>query len=220
MLVTRKGRAKTTKELIDASIGMLIDALESGHSEVLTAYLSAMAKFHYYSFGNVLLIAMQKRNATRVASMYAWNQLGRRVRRGEKGIMIFAPMASRRKKKEAEEQEHNETRNKQTSPATRPATNVTRSWSMKELLPIVSHVRLPDALVRPREKSTAGFESYRKANGYLARIGFLGRPLSCGCPKIASTMFATSVVSNSFNRFAMNLRCSSVLIRRNARPRE
>jgi len=118
MLVTRKGRAKTTKELIDASIGMLIDALESGHSEVLTAYLSAMAKFHYYSFGNVLLIAMQKRNATRVASMYAWNQLGRRVRRGEKGIMIFAPMASRRKKKEAEEQEHNETRNKQTSPAT------------------------------------------------------------------------------------------------------
>jgi hypothetical protein len=68
MLVTSKGKAKTTKELIDASIGVLIDALESGHSEVLTAYLSAMAKFHYYSFGNVLLIAMQKRNATRVAA--------------------------------------------------------------------------------------------------------------------------------------------------------
>src|SRR5690348_9538742 len=78
---------------------------------------------------------------------------------------------------------------KQTNePSNGPATNVTRSWSMKELLPIVSHVRLPDALVRPREKSTAGFESYRKANGYLARIGFLGRPLSCGCPKIASTI--------------------------------
>ena len=33
MLVTSKGKAKTTKELIDASIGVLIDALESGHSE-------------------------------------------------------------------------------------------------------------------------------------------------------------------------------------------
>jgi antirestriction protein ArdC len=67
-----------------------------------------MAKFHYYSFGNVLLIAMQKRNATRVAGMYAWNQLGRRVRRGEKGIMIFAPMVSRKRKKEADvqNQEH------------------------------------------------------------------------------------------------------------------
>jgi hypothetical protein len=40
-----KGKAKTTKELIDASFGVLIDALESGHSEVLTAYLSAMAEF-------------------------------------------------------------------------------------------------------------------------------------------------------------------------------
>jgi hypothetical protein len=108
MLVTSKGKAKTTKELIDASIGVLIDALESGHSEVLTAYLSAMAKFHYYSFGNILLIAMQKRNATRVAGMYAWNQLGRRVRRGEKGILIFAPMVGRKRKKEADEknQEH------------------------------------------------------------------------------------------------------------------
>ena len=104
MLVTSKGKAKTTKELIEASIGVLIDALESGHSEVLTAYLSAMAKFHYYSFGNVLLIAMQKRDATRVAGMYSWNQLGRRVKRGEKGIMIFAPMVNRRRKKDADEQ--------------------------------------------------------------------------------------------------------------------
>lgn len=104
MLVTSKGKAKTTKELIDASIGVLIDALESGHSEVLTAYLSAMAKFHYYSFGNVLLIAMQKHDATRVAGMYAWNKLGRRVRRGEKGILILAPMVGRKRNKKTEEE--------------------------------------------------------------------------------------------------------------------
>jgi hypothetical protein len=34
--------------------------LESGHSEVLTAYLGAMAKFHTYSFGNIMLIARQE----------------------------------------------------------------------------------------------------------------------------------------------------------------
>src|SRR5437868_5973224 len=105
MLVTSKGKAKTTKELIDASIGVLIDALESGHSEVLTSYLSAMAKFHYYSFGNILLIAMQKRDATRVAGMNSWNQLGRRVKRGEKGIMIFAPMVGRKRSSKAKETE-------------------------------------------------------------------------------------------------------------------
>jgi len=114
MLVTSKGKAKTTKELIDASIGVLIEALESGHSEVLTAYLFTMAKFHYYSFGNVLLIAMQKRDATRVSGMYAWNQLGRRVRRGEKGIMIFAPMVGRKRETQTEEEKQDQAEAKPT----------------------------------------------------------------------------------------------------------
>jgi hypothetical protein len=35
---------KRTKEAVD----FLVAALESGHSEVLTAYLGAMAKFHNY----------------------------------------------------------------------------------------------------------------------------------------------------------------------------
>lgn len=34
-----------------------MQSLESGHSEVLTQYLGAMARFHTYSFGNVMLIA-------------------------------------------------------------------------------------------------------------------------------------------------------------------
>ena len=45
-----------TKEAVD----FLVAALESGHSEVLTAYLGAMAKFHTYSFGNIVLIARQR----------------------------------------------------------------------------------------------------------------------------------------------------------------
>ena len=32
----------------------LIEQLEAGHSEALTAYLNAMSRFHNYSFGNIL----------------------------------------------------------------------------------------------------------------------------------------------------------------------
>ena len=52
------------------------------------------------SFGNVLLIARQKPDATKVAGMFTWNQLGRRVKRGEKGIAILAPMIGKRRKKQ------------------------------------------------------------------------------------------------------------------------
>ena len=42
------------------AVAYLAQALESGQSEVLTEYLSAMAKFHTYSFGNIMLIAKQR----------------------------------------------------------------------------------------------------------------------------------------------------------------
>jgi N-terminal domain of anti-restriction factor ArdC len=85
-----------TKEAVD----FLVAALESGHSEVLTAYLGAMAKFHTYSFGNIMLIARQKPDATNVAGLRTWNSLGRFVKRGEKGIFILAPMVGRRSTKD------------------------------------------------------------------------------------------------------------------------
>jgi len=85
-----------TKEAVD----FLVAALESGHSEVLTAYLSAMAKFHTYSFGNILLIARQKPEATNVAGIRTWNSLGRFVKRGEKGIFILAPMVGKKRSRD------------------------------------------------------------------------------------------------------------------------
>jgi hypothetical protein len=72
--------------------------LEAGKSEALTAFLDAMVHFPNYSFGNVLLIARQKPQATHVAGMWTWNQLGRRVKRGEKGIAILAPMVAKTRK--------------------------------------------------------------------------------------------------------------------------
>ena len=49
----------TSKEVIAANVKLLIEQLEAGHSEGLTAYLTAMGRFHRYSFSNVLEIARQ-----------------------------------------------------------------------------------------------------------------------------------------------------------------
>jgi antirestriction factor ArdC-like protein len=48
-----------------------------------------MARFHNYSFGNVMLIARQKPDATYVAGYRTWNSLGCFVRRGEKDVDEF-----------------------------------------------------------------------------------------------------------------------------------
>jgi hypothetical protein len=53
-------KQQTAKEAIAANVQALIEQLEQGHSEGLTAYLTAMGRFHNYSFGNILEIARQK----------------------------------------------------------------------------------------------------------------------------------------------------------------
>jgi antirestriction protein ArdC len=89
------------KNKTNEAVSHLVAALESGQSEVLTQYLNAMARFHNYSFGNIMLIARQKPQATQVAGVRTWNALGRFVRKGEKGILILAPMIGRKKTDEA-----------------------------------------------------------------------------------------------------------------------
>ena len=94
-------KPQTSKEVIAANVKLLIEQLEAGHSEGLTAYLTAMGKFHNYSFGNILEIARQNAfGRTRVAGLYAWNQLGRKVKKGQKGIRILAPMIGTKRKKD------------------------------------------------------------------------------------------------------------------------
>lgn len=62
-------------------------------SDKYRTYLRTMSKFHSYSFRNCLLIAMQKPDATLVASYQAWQKkFERQVGRGETGIRIFAPV--------------------------------------------------------------------------------------------------------------------------------
>ncbi|HUZ96488.1 MAG TPA: ArdC family protein [Edaphobacter sp.] len=84
--------------LIKQAVDYLIQQLEAGKSETLTAYLNAMARFHSYSFGNILQIARQRPTASRVAGIRAWNEMGRFVKKGEKGIRILAPMIGFRRR--------------------------------------------------------------------------------------------------------------------------
>jgi len=80
------------RKMAEDALGRLSAELDAGHSEAMKNYLSAMGRFHRYSWGNVLLISSQKPEATHVAGFHTWHQLGRSVKKGEKGIMIFAPM--------------------------------------------------------------------------------------------------------------------------------
>jgi hypothetical protein len=85
-------KVEQAKQIASNAIEQLRQALEAGHSERLTEYLAAMARFWRYSRSNVMLIASQRPNATHVAGFHAWHKLGRFVKKGEKGILILAPI--------------------------------------------------------------------------------------------------------------------------------
>lgn len=97
-----------TQAVIRQAVDFLIEQVQAGKSETLTAYLAAMSRFRNYSFGNILAIARQRPNATRVAGYGAWKEMGRFVKRGEKGIQILAPMTGYRRRKSDTEQETDE----------------------------------------------------------------------------------------------------------------
>lgn len=81
----------------------ITDKLEAGIKELMDTdkfkeYLKCLSKFHNYSLGNTILIALQKPDATLVAGYTAWkNQFGRQVQKGEQGIRILAPTPYKRK---------------------------------------------------------------------------------------------------------------------------
>jgi antirestriction protein ArdC len=89
-------KSEQIKEITERATEQLVAALNAGHSEALTGYLKAIWRFHRYSLHNVMLIASQKPNASHVAGFHAWNQLGRFVKKGEKGILILAPIIRRK----------------------------------------------------------------------------------------------------------------------------
>jgi len=97
--------AEHAKTVADTALAQLAQALEQGKSEELTRYLAMLARFHTYSFGNVMLILAQRPDATHVAGFHTWRQMGRFVKKGEKGIAIIAPMVLRAKEDTPDEQD-------------------------------------------------------------------------------------------------------------------
>ena len=72
------------------------DKLQEAVAEIVSGdewkrMLQVAAKFHKYSFNNHLMIFLQRPDATVVAGFNRWKSLGRFVKKGEKGIGIFAP---------------------------------------------------------------------------------------------------------------------------------
>lgn len=71
--------------------------LEKGVKDVYESdqykeYLDFMSKFYNYSTNNILLIMMQKPEASLIAGYKSWQtKFKRQVRKGEKGITILAP---------------------------------------------------------------------------------------------------------------------------------
>ena len=89
-------KSEQIKQITNKAIEQLIAALNEGRSETLTQYLAAIGRFHRYSLRNVMLIASQKPAATHVAGFHTWHKLGRFVKKGEKGILILAPIVRRK----------------------------------------------------------------------------------------------------------------------------
>ena len=88
----------TGEKLMTNDLDEIMKSLEDGilqfmDSEKFKDYLKAVSKFHNYSTNNVILISMQKPDASLVAGFNTWKKhFNRHVMKGEKAIRIIAPM--------------------------------------------------------------------------------------------------------------------------------
>ena len=73
-----------------------LESIENGLAAINTdkdwiRYLTFCSSFYNYSYNNIILIMMQRPDATYVAGYTAWRKLNRYVKKGEKGIGILCP---------------------------------------------------------------------------------------------------------------------------------
>lgn len=92
----RHGRNGTRTDKLQAAherLAQAVEAIVSGDD--WKRMLRVSAKFHRYTFNNQLLIFLQRPDATLVAGFRRWQELGRQVRKGERGISTLAPCKHR-----------------------------------------------------------------------------------------------------------------------------
>ena len=93
-----KEEKKEYRQKQQQDINEMFKKIEKGVADVFESenfkeYLRFCSKFTNYSLNNTLLIAMQKPDASLVAAFGKWKSLGRNVKKGEKGIVILAPVS-------------------------------------------------------------------------------------------------------------------------------
>lgn len=84
-----KEKAQELLETLNTEVGKLVSGEDWKH------LLTIQRKLYRYSFGNQLLIAIQRPGATMVAGYRAWQGMERQVRKGEKSIAILAPVVKK-----------------------------------------------------------------------------------------------------------------------------
>lgn len=94
--IQKKVQIVESREKQAEQLKNITDKLEQGVAEVFSSdkykqLLDTMAKFPRYSVNNSLLIMMQKPEASLCQSYTGWKEMGRFVKKGEKGIKILAP---------------------------------------------------------------------------------------------------------------------------------
>jgi antirestriction protein ArdC len=151
------------------------DKLQSAVEKIVSGddwkrMLKVASKFHQYSSNNHLMIFLQRPDATLVAGFQKWKSMDRSVKKGEKGIAIFAPCAYKTK---VEDDQANEKTFKQAR-GFRVVHVFDISQTEGEELPDMDAIRpklldgeapegIWDALVS--QASAAGFDVVRKQRG-------------------------------------------------------
>ncbi len=82
-------KADKTKELFNKIVNGVTNIISSGEYE---RFLKFSKNFHQYSFNNIILIYSQMKEATRVAGFKKWQSMGRKLKKGSKGIQIIYPI--------------------------------------------------------------------------------------------------------------------------------
>ncbi len=102
--------SKFTSSRLQKSIHNSLEELASlvdqaQFSQEIQSYLDTIAKFHHYSIYNQMLIHDACPQASHVAGFCTWrDQFNRKIRKGEKGIPILAPIQVKQKDQDDDEE--------------------------------------------------------------------------------------------------------------------
>ena len=87
----QKEKAQARREQFRSLCAKVAD-LDDGARQALAArMLATTVEGRTLSFGNQLLIALQRADVTLVGGFHQWKKAGRAVKKGESGLMIWCP---------------------------------------------------------------------------------------------------------------------------------